>query len=455
MSRGRYLKHTANSFVAIISVLAILSVLNYITNNHKGRFDTTEKGRFSLSDQTVKVLKGLEKDVKAYAFFQGIDRRLDDMFNNYAYHTDRFSYEFVDPDKKPELAKAYNVDKYGTVILTCEDRDEKVEENTEQGVTNTILKVSRESQKVLYFLEGHGERDLENIEREGYSTVKKAIENENYVVKPLAIAREDSIPSDCSALIIASPRARPFDRELELIEGYLQGGGSVLMLLDPPPSEGLQGFVDGWGIKVGNDLVIDASGVGRLFGAGPTIPLISDYENHAITKGFRVMTFFPNTRSVEKKDDVPAGVKVISLCRTTRNSWAETDPEGTRFEFDEDRDKRGPISIAAIATKEIKSGKPEEGEEEVRPKTARLVVFGDADFASNSYFHASGNSDLFLNTISWLAEEEDLISIRPREPEDRRLTLTARQTKSIFYFSIVFMPLVIIGIGAFVWSRKR
>ncbi len=455
MSRGRYIKYTANSLVAIIAVLAIISFVNYIASKHRAKYDATEIDRFSLADQTIKVLEGLDRDVKALAFFQGRDLRVDDLLRNYDYHSDHFTYEFIDPDKKPDTAKLYNIDKYGTIVLVAGDRDEKVEDNNEQGITNTLLKVTREEKKVVYFLTGHGERDLENIERTGYSTVNKIVEEQNYEVKTLNLAREDSIPSDCSAIVIASPQTRPFDQELELIEGYLREGGSVLVMLDPG-SEALRGFLDGWGIAVGDDIIIDASGVGRIFGAGPTIPLISSYENHPITKGFKVMTFFPEARSVEKKEEVPSGVRVTSLAKTTKSSWAETDPEGGKFELDEDEDKRGPVSIAAVATKTIDAGDEPAPEGETQGKeTARLVVYGDSDFASNSYFHASGNSDLFLNTISWLLEDEELISIRPREREDRRLTLTAGQTKKVFYFSVVLMPLVIIGIGLVVWGRKR
>jgi ABC-type uncharacterized transport system involved in gliding motility auxiliary subunit len=456
VSRGRYIKYTANSFIAIIAVLAIISFVNYIASKHKAEIDTTESNRFSLADQTVKVLKGLDQDVTALAFFQGRDLRVDDLLRNYDFHSDHFSYEFVDPDKKPEMARLYNIDKYGTIVLVAGDRDERVEDNNEQGITNTILRVTREQKKVVYFLTGHGERDLENIERTGYSTVKKTIEEQNYDVKTLNLAREDSIPSDCSAIVIASPQTRPFDQELDRIEEYLEGGGSVLVLLDPG-SEALKGFLDGWGIEVGDDIVIDASGVGRIFGAGPTIPLISSYENHPITKGFKVMTFFPETRSVDKKENVPSGVRVTSLAKTTKSSWAETEPEGEKYELDEGVDKRGPVSIAAVATKTIEpaGGGEQPGDETGGKKTARLVVYGDSDFASNSYFHASGNSDLFLNTLSWLMEDEDLIAIRPREREDRRLTLTAGQTKKIFYFSIILMPLVIVGIGLVVWGRKR
>jgi ABC-type uncharacterized transport system involved in gliding motility auxiliary subunit len=455
VASGRYIKYTANSLVAILAVLAILATVNYITSNHKLRYDTTEAGRFSLSDQTSKVLKNLDREVKAYAFFQGVDRRMDDLFVNYTYYTDNFTYEFVDPDKKPELAKAFNIDRYNTVVITCGDREEKVEENTEQGVTNIILKVSRDEQKVIYFLEGHGERDLSSVDREGYSSAKEAMENENYVVGHLSLARVDSFPDDCSALVIASPQARLFDRELELIEGYLQQGGSVLMLLDPPPFEGFKGFLNSWGVEVGDNLVIDASGVGRMFGAGPTIPLVTNYEAHPITKGFRVMTFFPYARSVVKSDNAPSDVTVKNLCSTSKNSWADKEIEGEKFKFDEGDDTRGPISIATVSTRGITASSLIDGEEVEEEKKARLVVFGDADFVSNSYFSASGNADLFLNSINWLLEEEDLISIRPREHEDRRLTLTAGQTRRVFYLAVIFMPLAVICIGMIVWRRNR
>jgi hypothetical protein len=188
--------------------------------------------------------------------------------------------------------------------------------------------------------------------------------------------------------------------------------------------------------------------VGRLFGTGPAMPLVSSYEPHAITEDFNVMTFFPMSRSITPDDTPPDGYLVAPLLRTGQNSWGETELVGDRAQFDAGRDLEGPVTISAVVSQAQAADTTAGGK-------MRLVVLGDSDFASNAYFEFSGNGDLFMNTISWLAEQEDLISIRPKDVQDRRVTLTPRQSRMIFYVSVILMPLAALIMGVIVWIRRR
>ncbi len=445
----RSTKFGANALAMILIVLGLLIVVNFLGNRHHHRFDITAGGRFSLSDHTSKVLKSLKQDVSISAFFRQESKELRDLLSEYAFGSKHINFRFIDPDQEPGITKRYEVTQYGTVVVESGDKEEKINTLLEQDLTNAILKVTREGKKVIYVLDGHGERDIDSAEPTGFQQVREALENENYEVKKLVVASQEGVPGDCSVLLVAGPQKDPLPGELEYMAAYLNRGGKLLALVDPSPAAGLSLFLAGWGLQVGQNLVIDASGVGRLFGTGPAMPLVTSYEPHPITENFDIMTFFPMARSITPSSPPPEGLEVQSLLQTGRNSWGETEILGDRAKFDRDKDLEGPVTIAAVVDQEDQADTTAAG-----AKT-RLVVFGDSDFASNAYFSFSGNGDLFMNAINWLAEEEELISIRPKGLEDRRITLTARQSRMVFYLSVILMPLAALVLGALVWIRRR
>jgi ABC-type uncharacterized transport system involved in gliding motility auxiliary subunit len=222
-------------------------------------------------------------------------------------------------------------------------------------------------------------------------------------------------------------------------------------LLDPESPDSYVKLLAEWGFNIGHDVVVDASGFGQLFGAGPTMPIVSKYEPHAITKDFNLMTFFQDARSVSEKDNVPAGLTFQEIGRTNQNSWGETSPleAAQQISYDEGKDLRGPVTIFASAEKNIDESS------QGRSGKTRIVVFGDSDFAGNSYFNTQGNANLFLNSVSWLAEEEDLISVRPRDPEDRRVAITQTQSRALLYIGVILLPMALFLAGiAVYWNRK-
>jgi len=452
-----------NSATSVVLLLGILAFVNYLGAQHVKRLDMTTEKIYSLSDQSVSVAQQVNAPLRIKAFYPGGDyapaRDLLDLFKS---KNNKISYEFIDPDKQPQVAQQYSVTaygdfqnpvsgesfRYGTLILEMGSKTERVEKQSEpvreEDLTNALMKIVKGEKKTIYFTEGHGEKKLDETERTGYSSAKGRLEKESYAIKTVNLVSEGKVPDDASVLVMAGPTSEPFPNELDWIDAYLNKGGSAFIMLDPPPSASLSSFMKKWSIDVGNNLVLDASGVGRLFGAGPSIPLVTNYASHKITERFSVMSFFPLVRSISPAMPAVSGITAQTLFSSNERSWGETDLKSGEASFDEKVDMKGPVSLAVVATKDL-------GEN----KKGRLVVFGDSDFASNGFFGSQGNGNLFLNTVSWLAQDENFISIRPKNPEDRRLTMTEAQGRLVSYVSILLLPVSILAAGVSVWMKRR
>jgi ABC-type uncharacterized transport system involved in gliding motility auxiliary subunit len=467
----RSTKYASNYVVSVVLVFGVVSGLNYVGQRHVKRFDLTGIGRYTLAPQTTQVLGKLNKELDVKVFFPGGEYPpLRELLNSYKAISQQVRVEFIDPDRRPELAKSYEVTvygtssnpftgsqtKYGTVILIYEGRKEKVEKRSEEvreeDLTNAIIKVQRTEAKKVYFVQGHGEKDPSDNERGGYSSAKKALEDQGFKVETVNLTNDAKVPPDAKVVVLAGPTQEPFAQELKFMNDFLNSGGGLLVMVDPAPAPSLAAFLKDWGITVDNDVVLDASGAGRLMGAGPEIPLVLRYETHKITDRFRVMTFFPMARSVQPSKESVAGVTVESLFKSNPNSWGETDEaemKTGRVSFTEGKDLQGPLSLAVAASKEVKPAS-----DKGPAQKARLVVVGDSDFAVNSYF-AQGNGNLFLNMVSWLSQDEDLISIRPKDPVDRRIILSQSQQSMLRLVTVFLLPGIVLVAGIVVWNRRR
>lgn len=502
--------YSSNLILIIILVLAILVLVNYFFANNHYRHDFTEAKLHSLSDQSVKVLKNLKNDIKIRSFFrEGNFSRpnMKHLMGIYAYHSKKIKHEFIDPDKNPGLVKRYEISEDGTTIFESGDKESRITSSSEEDITNAIIKVSREKKKIIYFLEGHGEASIEETGERGYSLAKEELQKLAYEVKKQNLALTDIFPEDCSLLVIPGPEKDLLPNEIETIRDYIRGGGRVYFMVDPQSAPGLIPFLREYGIQLEEDLVVDT--VSRLLGGDYFMPVVSEYEHHDITSNFRYATFFPYTRSVETTEEKPEGISVEVLAKSSPNSWAERQLDQTQVSFDKEKDKAGPIPLAAVVTveqkeeekgaeeemKEKKKGEgqgelaeseigeeagkeegKEEGEEtegkeekkadeekskeeeteDTQPKReGRLAVFGDSDFASNTYYNLSGNGNLFLNTVNWLTEEADLISIQLKTSSPRTIQLTPGQGRMIFFVSLIILPLIVLVTGISIWVRRR
>jgi ABC-type uncharacterized transport system involved in gliding motility auxiliary subunit len=379
----------------------------------------------------------------------------------YKNRNSKISFEFVDPDKQPQLAQQHQVTvygdfqnpmsgenfRYGTTILQMGDKTERIEKQNEplreEDLTNTLTKIVKGEKKTIYFVTGHGEKAIDSTDKTGYSLAKTDLEKESYVTKSVNLASENKVPDDTTVLVIDGPTAEPFANEIEMVDNFLKGGGSVLVMLDPEAAS-LKDLMNKWSVDVGNNVVVDASGMGRLMGMGAAVPLVASYGTHPITDRMRVMTFFPMARTVSAPATPAEGVTVDKLLNTSDRSWGDTDIKSGEAEFNEGKDMKGPVSLAVAVSKDA-------GEN----KKTRLVVYGDSDFASNAYYGTAGNGNLFTNTINWLARDENFISIKPKSSEDRRLEMTEAQGRLVSYLIVLMLPIGILITGVSVWMRRR
>lgn len=457
--------YSGNLLLVVVLVLGILVCVNYFSSKHHARADFTASKLHSLSGQSVKVLKALKKDIAIKAFFrEGNYSRgtLENLMKIYAYESPRIKYELIDPDKNPGLVKRYEVTQDGTTVFESGDKDGRITTTSEEDVTNAIIKLTREKKKVLYFLEGHGESSVEETGDGGYSAIKGELEKLGYEVKKQSLALSEGFPSDCALLVLPGPKKPLLANEIETIGKYVGRGGRVLFMIDPETDPGLSPLLAGFGVRLRNDLIVDT--VSRLLGGDYFMPVVSEYETHEITRGFRYATFFPYARSVEASETKPDGATVTVIARTSPNSWSERDLEQKQVKFDKDKDGPGPVSLALVGTLKAKAG--DKGAEAAgadkaaagaaaAPPEARFAVIGDSDFAANQYLGLSGNANFFLNTVNWLMEESDLISIQPRTSSPRTIQLDPSQGRLLFFVSVILLPLLVLVLGVAVWLRRR
>ena len=463
----RSTKYFSNYVVSVVLVLGLVAGLNFFGQRHAKRFDMTASGRYTLAPQTTQILDKLNKDLEIKAFFPGAAYpALQELLAQYRGANRHVRFEFIDPEKNPALARQYEVKnygtyqniltgsqlKFGTLVLLYGDRKEKIEkrqqEVSEEDLTNAIIKVQRTETKKVYFVQGHGEKDPADTEREGYAAAKQSLENQSFLVDTLNIAAKNEVPADAKVLIVAGPTAEPMPEQVQLMTGFLNRGGSMLVMIDPAPSAGLSAFMAAWGIAPDNDLVVSPAGYVRT----PAWPAVTqaEYEASPITERFKLNSFFPEARSVQPAKTSVDGVTVSTLFKSMAGSWGKTDLKNTSLEMNQKTDLKGPLPLALTVTKEIKPA------DDKQPATqARMVVVGNSSFAANSFIQGEGNANLFLNMVSWLAAEEDLISVRPKAPEDRKLILSQGQEQMIKWLCLLLLPGAALVSGIIVWTRRR
>ena len=462
---GRYGTLAASS---LLIVLGILVAANYIGKKQNKRWDFTAAGQFSLSDQSRNVVRKLDAPLKILVFAQEPQfTGYRDRFKEYEYVSKQVLAEYIDPDKKPTVAQQNNVQQYGTLIFNYKGRTERTTSNTEQDITNTIIKVVSGTVRKVYFTQGHGERDPNSGERDGYQAINTNLTSENYGVSKLVLAQTSKIPDDATAVVVAGPKSDFFGPEVDAIKKYLEGSGKLLLMLDPPAKPdspllpNLIALAHEWGVDATNTLVVDASGMGRLIGADASVPIAANYPSHPITERFTMMTAYPMARGLAIVQGGVNGHTASPFVESSPQSWAEADIKALltsgEVSLDEAKgDKPGPVTIAAaVSASKTDATPPAPGApNEPKPET-RVVVFGDSDFASNGVMGIQGNKDMFMNTIGWLSQQENLISIRPKEASDRRLTLTATQQSNITWLALLIVPGLVFGSGIYSWTRRR
>jgi len=463
----RQMAYGALSLVLVAAVFTILVGVNWYVALHTKRWDLTKNQRFSLSEGTKKSLAALKDDVKILYFQSSAEIGAGrERMKDYQNASPRIKVEFINPVQNPARAREYEVTMVPTLVVERGTRREKISNDSEQDITNALIKVTRNAQKTVCFVDGEGERALDDSDGSGYSAVKSALGKSQYETKTVTLLREGKVPADCTVVVVAGPTADLTPPVATALRDHVKAGGRLLAMAEPEfknKTPQYTALLKEWNLQAGEDLVVDVS-PGTLAQTGPETPLGVRYPTHDITKDLRgLATAFHTARSLKPGTATTEGVFAQSLVETAGAAWGETDFSGTSPQFDEGKDTPGPVSLGAVATVTIPTPSPSPGPSpsasptDAPPprKDGRVIAYGDADFASNAFFGIQGNRDLFLNTVAWLAEDPDLITIRPKDPEDQRMFLTGRKQVVVFGTALLLWPSLFVILGGVVWWLRR
>lgn len=471
-SSGRNAQYGSIAAGSVLVFLAILVGINWVANRQNHRWDLTESKSFSLSDQTKQIVSNLKGPLHIKLYWASTNERPDsvqphkDRLEQYQYLSKQVTVDYIDAFSKPTEAEKDGITAVPTLIFEYGGRTQRATSDDESAMANALKKVIEGKAKKIYFTQGHGERDPEDQQtRRGMKAAANALVDDNFEIAKLQIAQKGSIPADATVLVVGGATTDFLPQETDLLRAFLKNGGKVMLLIDPPEKGGtgeptsVMALAKEWGITVGSDLVVDP--FGQQIGADASVPVGMPLD-HPITKNFGKMSVYRLARSVVPIQGGTDGHLAQTIVQTGDASWAETDVKGLyatgKPEKNLDKgDKAGPISIG-VAVSAPASGAPASADPDAPKPESRLVVFGDSDFAANSElgFGVAGNGNLFLNAANWLAQQENLIAIRPKDPEDRRLTITSQdEVTMVFWGTVVVIPLLFFANGVRVYWRKR
>ncbi|PIU00770.1 MAG: hypothetical protein COT74_02395 [Bdellovibrionales bacterium CG10_big_fil_rev_8_21_14_0_10_45_34] len=463
----RTTKHGLNLGSVILLLIVGLTGINYVAYKNNKKWDVTEEKLNSLSNQTVQLVQGLDEDLRFLAFFREDDnfsgqekQKFEYIMGMFQAESSKVKPEFVNVLKRPDLVKQYGIDSSGTVIMLYKGRQNTLTDLSEQGIANAIVKLTRDGKKVIYFLTGHGEVSFSSTEPNGADRLKRALEESNYEVKSLNFVETQKIPEDASVLAVVGSQTALFAPEIAAIEKFVEDGGRLLVAADPGRRSNLKDLISKFGVELKDVFIVDP--FGKLLGASAALAIGAGYSNtHAITKGFskgqqEQMTLFHLASPLKRAEGFNESWRFEELVKTTQGSFTTMDL-GQQVRFDPARDERGPLAVAAVVEGSAKS----ESADSAAPGEAKkksdfaVVVFGDSDFLTNQLLDEQLNRDLALNSFSFLAKEDDLISIRPKIASGSRLTLNESQIQAMIYFFFIPLPLVLFAISSVIWFRRR
>jgi len=434
-----------------IIVIAILGTLNFLANRYNKSYDSTANKRYSLSDQTVQIVKALTQDVSISYWNRPAEYpNAKDLLDRYENLSPHVKILYQDVDKNRTEAIAAGVQARGDIFVQVSNKSEKAKSLTEEEITGALVRALKGGDRTVCFTSGYGDGVIADKADEGYSGVKELTERNNYKTQTVTLIPTPEIPKTCTVLVVGGPKRNYLQAAVDAIKVYVEGGGHAIIMLDPPLKFGAQvdenaalvAVLDSWGAKLNKDVVLDLSGVGQVFGLGPQFPIVTDYKDHPIVRQMKdLATGFPITRSMEAANG--ASTQVSPLLATSDAAVSTEDLSSAKISVA--GAKKG-ARILAVAGQFNGTGDAPKG---------RFVVVGTSRWIGNGFLTFNGNRDLYMNMLNWLSSDEDLIAIRPKNPEDRRLNMNARQVAFLFYGSVVGLPLLMALAGFSVWWRRR
>jgi ABC-type uncharacterized transport system involved in gliding motility auxiliary subunit len=472
-----------NAILATLAVLTILGLINFLGTRYHLRTDLTETQLFTLAPQSKELLRNLPQPMKVWLFTRDQNYQDQELLENYSRQSPNFKYEYVDPQARPGLAEKFGVKDFGEVYLEFENKHQLVqtvndnERLSEIRLTNRLQQIISNNTAKVYFLQGHGELRITNNQTNTQNSITQVVQgltDKNFTALPLNLTDNPQVPDDATVVIVAGPKQELLSGEVQALEGYLNRGGNLLLMIDPNTNPKIDNLLKDWGVKLDNRLAIDISGEG--LGLGPAAPLVTEYGQHPITKEFgNGISLYPLARPLEITS--VSGVESTPLLRTKPypSTWAESDQQSEKLEFNEGKDLKGPLTLGVALTRKlstqvtpiptssptstsspIRTPSRTNANSQPRTKESRLVVLGNSDFAKNGLFEQQLNGDVFLNSVTWLSQQDQQpLSIRPKEPTNRRITMSTAKANLLSISSLLLLPFLSFGAGAMIWWRRR
>jgi ABC-type uncharacterized transport system involved in gliding motility auxiliary subunit len=451
--KTRQTKYALYATVYVIVILAIVSVANVLANRYNKSYDSTANKRYSLSDQTAKIVKGLKQDA-AITYFdrQSGFQSAKDLLGRYSTLSPRIRVAYVDVEKNPQEARAAGVTKLRTSFVQIGTKKEEAKSVTEEEITGAIIRALKTTMRTVCFNTGSGEHQIDDTERNGYSSLKDILAKDQYATKSISLLEKAEVPAECTVVVIGGPQSDYQQPAVDAVKKFVEQGGRALFLFEAPLKFGrptadnaaLSDLIQSWGVSMDKDLLLDLSPVGQIMGLGPEVALVSTYDSHPIVDAMKgTATAFPLSRSLTVKNTDKT--RIQKLFESSASSLATTALNSPNVDPNDPKNKKGPMTIAA-------AGSYTTGKEN---SEGRFVVVGSSSWPANSFIRFNGNGDLALNVMNWLSSDEDLISIRPKEQEDRKVTMTRAQFNWVRISSQFLLPGALLLIGVSIWWRRR
>ena len=473
-----------NAIIATVAVVAILGLINFLATRYNVRTDLTETNLFTLAPQSVEVVKNLEQPVKLWIFDANKNPLDEQLLRNYQQQGKNFTFEYVDPNARPNLAQKFGVQNFGDIYLESGENQQLLQSLNQQErlsesiLTNGLLKITNPKIYKVYFLQGHGERQL-GQGRGKISQAVQALGNKNYVGEPLNLTQSPQIPDDAEVVVLAGPQQTILDSEIQILGDYAAAGGNLLVMVDPGVDPKLDTFLQEWGVTLDNRLAINASQPERK-----AISVVTEYGKHPITEDFNnSMSIYQLARPIETTAVTDVETVPLLLTQAYPATWAESDWESEELEYNENGDRQGPLILGVALTRKF-AAKPSvqptptptasptptptptatatptptpspTPTAENKTTESRMVVFGDSDFITDGWFEEL-NRDVFLNSITWLRKPDNpSLSISPKTTKNRRLNFSQGQANIIALSSVLVLPILAFIAAGLLWFQRR
>lgn len=461
--KNRKTIYRTGSIVSVLLVVGILIVAALLADWHQVRWDLTRGRTQSLSPVTLNLLQQVDKPLTLTAFLPeggGEREGARDLLNRYAYHNPKVSFQILDPEREPLKAKEAGYRFPGNVLLNYNGRQQMADRAEEDNVTNALRRILKTERKKVFFLTGHGERNLESGEKDGLQTAKRALENEGYEVASLNLVAQLQAPPDAAVVIVASPTKPLLSSEVDSLKAYLNRGGRLLVMLEAFQDGGLKGLLAGYGITLDDGVILDVNQISQSLRLSPVWALAIQYGPTPITRDFQnIFTLYPMARPLTLSREAKEA-RLQPLVSTMPSSYEKLGKDWLKTgkgAFDPMMDKKGPFTIGALAEIKPAAAKPAKEAAAKKPEEehmAYLAVYGDMDFAANAAFNLFGNGDLFLNTVNFLAAEEQQIMVR-EALKAQLLILTTNQYYVLLLVGLIWGPLLMLVVGVWAYRTRR